>query len=633
LLVELCERFCFYTLQGSQKSLLSQRFGYSNAQSTSIVTTFNASCYLSCLVGGVLGDIYFGRFLTIFGFCCLYVCGTFIVAVSTLPHINSSVLFFFGAFFGVAVGTGGIKPNVCNFGADQISEEDVSMNKENFFSYFYWIINIGAGVALGIMSTVATSPETVHIPAKLGYFTAYGVGALSITLAVVVFLAGSVTYVNKDLRSKVLVIWPVCSAIRHSAGQNARGAFCFCGWMLSLPFFVLSFLQAFGEESQHTTWVAGVTLVIGVVQLASLVYAHSHNAFLEPSPTAQSHQEGGDAAIAVTIDQIRQTFQTMPLLILANIPFGFAYTMMIGPFLTQACQMDLRVGHGQVSGALFNLGDVFAIILFIPFLQVLAYPAIEQLRSRPVSVNEKLIAGFAMAALAMISATALEFARRRAQVLGPPGWSASASLGDRFPNTNITESFGEDSLDYLQGLMGSCHIDGKEYCSNCAPMRTFSCEGVSCEHGVQRAGIYMSDISGFWMFVPFAFMGLGEAILNPALLFVSYGMTPTISQSIIQALNCVFAGAYPPALVGALSSVLAQEQPLDLNMGRIEVFYYASLAVLIVGTVPPPSKRGVLVCSGCVLSGGILIHEASLVPPYIPANSYQRSFGVLPGSA
>jgi len=585
LLVELNERFCYFTLLGSQKSLLSQRFGYTNAQSTSIANTWTAACYLFCVAGGVLGDIYFGRFLTIFGSCCLYVCGTFVVAVSTLPHINSSVLFFSGAFLGVALGTGGVKPNLCNFGADQISDEDVSMKKEDFFYYFYWVINIGAVVAVGIMSTVATSPETLHIPAKLGYFTAYFVGALSITLAFVVFLAGSVTYVNKDLRSRVMVIRPVCSAICHSAGQNARGAFCLFGWMLIIPFFVLSFVQAFLEESHGTTWVAGVVLVIGIAQLASLAYAHCNNSFLEQNPTAQSHQEGGDVANAMTIDQIHQTFQTMPLFILGNIPFGFALTMIIGPFQTQACQMDLRVGHGQISGMVFILGDILAIILFIPFLQVLAYPTIERLRSRPVSVNEKLIIAFAMAALAMISATALEFARRHARVLGPPGWSASSSLGARFPNTNITESSGNDSLDYLQDLMGSCRIDGKEYCSNCAPMRTFTCEGVGCEHAVQRAGIYMSDISGFWMCVPFAFIGLGEAILSPALFFVAYGMTPTIAQSIIQALNLVFWGAYPPALVSALSTVLAQEQPLDLNRGRIEVFYYVSLSVIIVGAV------------------------------------------------
>lgn len=585
LFVELTERFCYYTLLCSQKSLLSQRFGYTNAQSTSIANTWTAACYLFCVVGGVIGDVYFGRFLTIFGFCCLYVCGTFVVAVSTMPHLNSSVLFFFGAFLGVALGTGGVKPNLCNFGADQISDEDVSMKKEDFFSYFYWVINVGAVVAVGIMSTVATSPDTVHIPEQLGYFTAYFVGALSITLAFVVFLAGSGTYVNKDLRSRVMVIRPVCSAILHSAGQNARGAFCLFGWMLIIPFFVLSFVQAFLEESHRTRLVAGVALVIGIVQLASLVYAHCNNSFLEQNPTAQSHLEGGDVSNAVTIDQIHQTFQTMPLLILANIPFGFALTMMIGPFQTQACQMDLRLGHGQVSGALFILGDILAIILLIPFLQVLAYPTIERLRSRPLSVNEKLITAFAMAVLAMISATALEFARRRAHVLGPPGWSASSSLGARFPNTNITKLSGKDNLDYLQGLMGSCRIDGKEYCSNCAPMRTFTCEGVGCEHAVQRAGIYMSDISGFWMLIPFALIGLGEAILNPALFFLAYGMTPTIAQSIIQALNLVFYGAYPPALVSALSSVLAQQQPLDLNRGHIEVFYYVSLSVIIVGTV------------------------------------------------
>merc|ERR1719188_350775 len=82
LVVELCERFCYYTVQGSQKFLLLQRFGYSNAQSTSITTIFNTACYLYCLGGGVLGDGYLGRFLTIAILSAVYVGGVVCVALS-----------------------------------------------------------------------------------------------------------------------------------------------------------------------------------------------------------------------------------------------------------------------------------------------------------------------------------------------------------------------------------------------------------------------------------------------------------------------------------------------------------------------------------------------------------------------
>jgi dipeptide/tripeptide permease len=51
----------------------------------------------------------------------------------------------FGALGVIALGTGGIKPNVSAFGADQFDEKDPQdkREKESFFNWFYLAINIG----------------------------------------------------------------------------------------------------------------------------------------------------------------------------------------------------------------------------------------------------------------------------------------------------------------------------------------------------------------------------------------------------------------------------------------------------------------------------------------------------------
>ena len=64
LLVELCERFSFYTLNGSQRNFLMDK-GFSQSEATSITLTFGTAVYVFCIPGGILGDSYFGRFLTI----------------------------------------------------------------------------------------------------------------------------------------------------------------------------------------------------------------------------------------------------------------------------------------------------------------------------------------------------------------------------------------------------------------------------------------------------------------------------------------------------------------------------------------------------------------------------------------
>lgn len=66
----------------------------------------------------------------------------------------------------IAVGTGGIKPNVGSFGADHFDEtiEKEKKEKDSFFNWFYLSINIGSLVS----STVIVYIE-VNISWALGF--------------------------------------------------------------------------------------------------------------------------------------------------------------------------------------------------------------------------------------------------------------------------------------------------------------------------------------------------------------------------------------------------------------------------------------------------------------------------------
>lgn len=586
LVVELCERFCFYTIQGSQKFFLSQNLGYDNAQSTSITTVFNTACYLTCLGGGVLGDRFIGRYATIACLASLYVAGAFVLAISTNPRVNDPTLFFVGSFLGIAVGTGGIKPIVCNFGADQIVGEGMDKAKERFFSYFYWTINIGAGVGLALMTTVATAPENFGIAQDYGYFVSYLTAAIAMATCLSIFLLGTCLYINKFRRSTVKLFRPLANTFIASARRSFRGAVCLLGWLLLLPFFILSFFQAFAESGSDTaTFMAYAAFGVAAVQLSCLIWAHADNSFLVAVDDAQG--DAVDETVgqgSATAEEIRLTFQTLPMLLIANTIFNFAYTMMIGPFLSQSCQMDLRLGGGQISGAFFNVADSFAIIALIPIFDGLAYPFIENWRGRPVSTSEKLVGGFASAALSMASAICLEYRRRASGVVAPSGWSPDAPSAVRFPNMPFDGS-GSRGWNHYESLMGQCVVNGINYCSNCAPKIDYPfCDGSGCPSALHHAGIYMSKLSGFWMFIPFALIGLGEIMVMPVLYHYAYVMTPRKTQSVIQAVNLVFQGAYPPALVGVFSTVLSSSQPNDLNRGHIEVFYYISLVIIFLGT-------------------------------------------------
>ena len=77
-------------------------------------------------------------------FSVIYVVGLLLVTMGSLPTALHA-WFFLIAIYIVALGTGGIKPNVSTMGADQFDEKYAQdrVEKESFFNWFYWAINLG----------------------------------------------------------------------------------------------------------------------------------------------------------------------------------------------------------------------------------------------------------------------------------------------------------------------------------------------------------------------------------------------------------------------------------------------------------------------------------------------------------
>jgi dipeptide/tripeptide permease len=74
------------------------------------------------------------------------------------PHHGASVqpfhfVLLYAALYIVALGTGGIKPNVSAFGADQFDDtnpEEIH-EKKSFFNWFYFSVNLGGIIAMTVI--------------------------------------------------------------------------------------------------------------------------------------------------------------------------------------------------------------------------------------------------------------------------------------------------------------------------------------------------------------------------------------------------------------------------------------------------------------------------------------------------
>eukprot|EP00253_Pinus_taeda_P009753 PITA_09753 len=197
---EFCERFSFYG-KAILALFLSERLGLSQVRSTEMFHLFTMACYASPLLGAVISDSLLGKFRTILYLSLLYAVGNWVMSMAAIPdpnpvtHKASSYSMWstaMGLLF-IAIGTGGIKPCVSAFGGDQIEFSMLDgQTKERlqriFFSAFYFAISVGAFLSMLL---------TPLLRANVSYATAFGIPALLMGFARIIFWSGRGDYVDR----------------------------------------------------------------------------------------------------------------------------------------------------------------------------------------------------------------------------------------------------------------------------------------------------------------------------------------------------------------------------------------------------------------------------------------------------
>lgn len=269
----------------------------------------------------------------------VYIVGVAVSSVAAYPTITNAIMYFIGTMGLVALGSGGIKPNVSNMGGDQfdVNDPQEAKDQETFFSYFYLMINVGAGVSYGYLTTLAQNGAPPAIPKEFGYFFVYMIATASMVLAYLLFLFSAKRYVKKPASGDSLR--GLIYYIRKSPTAGKKGILGIAGWILLLVFLALVVATAF-VKGDIKTILSYINFALGVISCGLLVVAHLHNDYMDVIP---DHPSG-----VLSCQEGRDALETVPTLLVVNVCFSIVYNQMNGPFQSQACQMDLYVGGTQV---------------------------------------------------------------------------------------------------------------------------------------------------------------------------------------------------------------------------------------------------------------------------------------------
>ena len=185
---EAAERFSFYGMKGILVVFMTahllnadgQADYMSDADAKVWFHLFTSAVYFTPLIGGLISDIFLGKYRTIILLSIVYCLGHFMLAIDDTR---------FGLGIGlslIAVGAGGIKPCVSAHVGDQFGKSNQTL-LEKAFSWFYFSINFGAAI-----STILTP----ILLAEYGPSVAFGVPGILMVLATIIFWMGRWKFIH-----------------------------------------------------------------------------------------------------------------------------------------------------------------------------------------------------------------------------------------------------------------------------------------------------------------------------------------------------------------------------------------------------------------------------------------------------
>ena len=410
LITELCERLAFYGLTGSLSIFLTRELGIASLTASELGNTFSAVNYLSPLAGAYLAETVWGRYKTILVFCSIYCVGMVLCTISAHPEVRSAPLFFFGLFACVALGSGGIKPNVVVLGADQFDPEipTEKAQMESYFNYFYWSINIGATFSFGFLAYLAVNGMGA-IPQSYGFFVSFTIPTVAMAVAIWVFTLGSSKYVKKTPKGSALSTFTM--VVLQAARSSRTGQVVVLGAAAQIPGMLIVILSFFLPKGGELAFLGLFLIVSGIM---ALVICGQSADWLDGARYGNGgtfmDEEVDDAADVVLLSPY---FGFMVM-------FSCVYSQMSTTFVLQGCQMDLRVGKNgeeMISSAQLSLFDCVIVLLLIPVFDSFIYPKLSE-AGCSVTPLRKIGCGYVFSLLSMLLAAFVEIARKDSAILG-----------------------------------------------------------------------------------------------------------------------------------------------------------------------------------------------------------------------
>lgn len=397
---EFCERLAYYGMSSNLVVYFKHKLHQSTATASKNVLNWSGTCYITPLIGAFLADAYLGRYWTIASFSIIYVIGmTLLTVTASVPGLKpncspsgacdpteTQTAVCFLALYIVALGTGGIKPCVSSYGADQFDDTDEheKTHKSSFFNWFYLSINVGALIAGSIL---------VWIQENIGWGVGFGIPAAAMAIAVVSFFSGTRLYRNQKPGGSPLTRMSqvvVASLKKYRVQVPADKS--------------LLYEIADGESGIQGSRKLDHTKDLSFFDKAAVEIQSDH---IKDSP------DPWKLCTVTQVEELKAIIRLLPVWA-TGIIFSAVYSQMGSLFVVQGESMDPHMGrHFEIPSASLSSFDTISVIFWVPIYDRIIVPVARKFtgHSNGITQLQRMGIGLFISIFAMLSAGILEVVR------------------------------------------------------------------------------------------------------------------------------------------------------------------------------------------------------------------------------
>lgn len=200
---EICDRFAGTGFHANMITYLTAQLNLPLVKASNILTNFGGTSSLTPLIGALIADSFAGRFWTIIVGSLIYELGMVSITTSAvLPQLrppacptqencteatSSQLWVLYLCLLLTSIGSGGIRPCVVTFAADQfdMSKAKTEARGWNFFNLYYFCMG---------MATLTALTVVVYIQDHVGWGWGLGLPTMAMALSIIAFVVGSPLY-------------------------------------------------------------------------------------------------------------------------------------------------------------------------------------------------------------------------------------------------------------------------------------------------------------------------------------------------------------------------------------------------------------------------------------------------------